>query len=82
MHVLAILNRKIYEIDSPVQELREFQEELVQLRDESAARAERSTGPKARFAASWSEAPMKRERLLWHGLRAARADCQHERRSA
>ena len=40
MHVLAILDRKILEIDSLVQELREFQEGLVQLRDESAARAE------------------------------------------
>ncbi len=40
VHVLAILDRKIHEIDSLVQELREFQEELVQLRDESAARAE------------------------------------------
>ncbi len=40
VHVLAILDRKIHEIDSLVQELRGFQGELVRLRDESAARAE------------------------------------------
>ena len=40
VHVLALLDRKILEIDRLVSELKELQRELTRLREESAVRAE------------------------------------------
>ncbi len=44
IHVLALLDRKILEIDRLVSDLKELQRELTRLREESAAPAEQS-GP-------------------------------------
>ena len=41
IHVLALLDRKIQEIDRLVGELQELQRELMRLREESAPRVER-----------------------------------------
>ena len=42
VHVLALLDRKIQEIDQLVRELKEFQQELTRLREESSTRLEQA----------------------------------------
>lgn len=43
VHVLALVDQKIHEIEQLVSELKEFQDELTQLREESASRVAQGT---------------------------------------
>ena len=70
VHVLALLDRKIHEIDGLVSELKELQQELVRLRDESSARieqggqicgiVERGVHKQGEVALTWLESVGKR----------------------
>ena len=70
VHVLALLDRKVHEIDRLVSELRGLQQELVRLRDESSARiepggqicgiVERSVHKQGEVALTWLESVGKR----------------------
>ena len=70
VHVLALLDRKIQEIDGLVSELKELQQELVRLRDESSARieqggqicgiVERGVHKQGEVALTWLESVGKR----------------------
>jgi len=73
VHVLALLDRKIQEIDRLMGELKELQQELMRLREESAARVEqdaqegticaivdRGVHTRGEVALSWLESVRKR----------------------
>lgn len=72
VHVLALLDRKVHEIDRLMSELKELQQELMRLREESAARVdqsgricgivERGIHSRGEAALTWLEGVRKRDR--------------------
>ncbi len=72
VHVLALLDRKVHEIDRLRSELKELQQELMRLREESAARVEQGGGicgivergihSRGEVALTWLEGVRKRGR--------------------